>query len=144
MSVMCLAAVPHAMSDDSGKWQTEKRAWGVVRESTQAEVVRSQVLSEWSQEVLYATVWSFKSKVTSDTCAVCRASKLSGPRWGLGLLLTESLRRLFEAEGRRFSGAVVFSDFLVDQRPTVWSAEAERMREDGEWTARASTDALWP
>ena len=35
------------------------------------------------------------------------------------------------AEGRRDVGARGASDFLVDQRPTEWSAEAERMRDEG-------------
>lgn len=55
----------------------------------------------------------------------------------------DSLRRLFD-DGRRFSGAAGAPDLLVDQRPMVWSAEAERMRELGAWTARESTEALWP
>ena len=35
------------------------------------------------------------------------------------------------AEGRRDVGAAGASDFLVDQRPREWSAEAERMRHEG-------------
>ena len=35
------------------------------------------------------------------------------------------------AEGRRDVGAAGASDFLVDQRPSEWSAEAERMRDEG-------------
>ena len=35
------------------------------------------------------------------------------------------------ADGRRDVGAAGASDFLVDQRPSEWSAEAERMRDEG-------------
>ena len=59
-----------------------------------------------------------------------------------------SLRRLEvreeEADGRRDGGAAGASDFLLDQIPTVWSAEAERMRFEGWCTARESTLALCP
>ena len=46
--------------------------------------------------------------------------------------------------GKRDGEAEGASDFLVDQRPRVWSAEAERMRHEGAWTARASMLDLWP
>ncbi len=35
------------------------------------------------------------------------------------------------AEGRRDAGAAGASDFLADQIPREWSAEAERMRDEG-------------
>ena len=64
-------------------------------------------------------VWDFKSE--------------SGPRWGVDV--DGPVLRRFEfrevAEGRRDAGAAGASDFLVDQRPREWSAEAERMRDEG-------------
>lgn len=57
--------------------------------------------------------------------------------------MLESFRRLF-ADGRSSSGAAGASDFLVDHRPTVWSAEAESTREDGACTAKLSTEDRWP
>jgi len=58
-----------------------------------------------------------------------------------------SFRRLEvreEADGKRDVGAAGASDFLLDQTPTVWSADAERMRFEGWWTAMESTLALCP
>ncbi len=46
--------------------------------------------------------------------------------------------------GSRAVGAVGAFDFLVDQMPRVWSADAERILDDGLWTARDSMVALWP
>ena len=59
----------------------------------------------------------------------------------------DSLRRLELRVlfcGRSDAGAVGASDFLLDQIPTEWSAEAERMRDEGLWTAVESMLALWP
>ena len=85
---------------------------------------------------------SFSSKQTSETWALWPVSMLRAPRCGTDLVV-ESLRRLFEA-GREDSGAGGASLFLVLQSPIVWSADAERMREEGAWTAMLSTDALCP
>ena len=56
-----------------------------------------------------------------------------GPRWGVDVegptFLRLELREV--AEGRRDVGAAGASDFLVDQKPREWSAEAERMRDEG-------------
>ena len=71
-----------------------------------------------------------------------------GPRCGVEVV-AESLRRLELVflgldVGRRENGAAGASDLRVDHRPTVWSAEAERTREEGAWVARSSILALWP
>lgn len=58
-----------------------------------------------------------------------------------------SFRRLAvreEPDGRRDAVAAGASDFLLDQKPTLWSAEAERMRFDGWCTAIESMLALCP
>ena len=58
-----------------------------------------------------------------------------------------SFRRLEVREvvdGMREVGAAGASDFLLDQMPMVWSAEAERMRCEGWCTAIESMLALWP
>lgn len=50
MRVICRADVPTAMSDVLGRCAREKRGWAVVRVSTHEPVVRSHVLSVWSQD----------------------------------------------------------------------------------------------
>ncbi len=47
-------------------------------------------------------------------------------------------------DGARPVGATGASDSLVDQRPTQWSDEAERMRLEGWWVSRASMLDLCP
>lgn len=117
-----------------------------MRVSTTDCVARSQVFRLWSQEVEYATLGSEGAKVTPETGAVWEVRSARGPRWGAvgaGALCEESFRRLLDvASGRRCGGAAVALDLDVDQMPTEWSAEAERMREEGAWTARLSIDAL--
>ena len=83
-------------------------------------------------------------KVTSDTGAVWPARRARAPRWDVDFpeFGAESLRRLEDGKGRRLDGADGAADFDVDQIPTVWSADAVRMREEGVWTARRSTDAV--
>ena len=86
------------------------------------------------------------AKVTSETGAEWPDSRARAPRWEVDLLDVgvESLRRLELGVGRRFAGAEGEADLELDQMPTVWSAEAVRMREEGPWTARLSTEAVWP
>ena len=80
--------------------------------------------------------------MAAETGSVWPDSSESGPRCAAGLEVDElgwlSLRRLEGALGMRCSGADGAEDFWVVQRPTVWSLEAERMREDGAWTAMES------
>jgi hypothetical protein len=81
-------------------------------------------------------VESFAEKTAALTGAVWLLSRLSGPRCGGVDLVDEgfNFRRfmaLDEADGSMLDGADGPSDFCVDQRPTVWSAEAERIREEG-------------
>ena len=71
--------------------------------------------------------------MVSETGAVWDLRKEMGPRWGVDVEGPSFLRleiREF-AEGRREVGAAGASDFLVDQRPREWSAEAERRRVEG-------------
>ena len=56
MSVMCRADVPAARSLSVGKATKESKECEVDLVSTHVEVGRSHVLSEWSQDVEYATV----------------------------------------------------------------------------------------
>lgn len=74
-----------------------------------------------------------------------------GPRVGVrgAFVGVEFVFRRLEEEdlrevGRREGGASGPEDLDVLQRPMVPSAEAERMRLDGAWTARQSTEARWP
>ena len=71
--------------------------------------------------------------MVSETGAVWDLRRESGPRWGVEvggpIFLRLELREV--AEGRRDVGAAGASDFLDDQRPREWSAEAERMRDEG-------------
>jgi hypothetical protein len=59
----------------------------------------------------------------------------------LSLLLFKLIE---EAEGNNSGGALGDSDFLVDQKPTLQSAEADRIRFEGECTANEFTLDLWP
>lgn len=84
--------------------------------------------------------------MVSETGAVCDFNRDRGPRCGVEVA-GPTFRRLVlwdVAEGIRDAGASAASDFLVDQKPTEWSAEAERIRLEGWWTARESMLALWP
>lgn len=71
--------------------------------------------------------------MVSETGPVWDLRRESGPRCGVDV--EGPVFRRFEyrevAEGRRDVGAAGASDFLVDQRPREWSAEAERMRDEG-------------
>ncbi len=71
--------------------------------------------------------------MVSETGPVWDLRRERGPRWGADVegpvFLRLELREV--AEGRRDVGAAGASDFLVDQIPREWSAEAERMRDDG-------------
>ena len=71
--------------------------------------------------------------MVSETGAVCDLRRERGPRWGVDVEGPTFRRLEFRdvAEGRRDDGAAGASVFLVDQRPTEWSAEAERMRDEG-------------
>lgn len=106
-----------------------------------------------SEDAVYATVWSFGWNITSRTGdvwpervarapAVCGAAAMD--------VVEESLRRLLldvNAAGRRFVGAGgAPSEELEeeDQSFAVWSAEAERMREEGVCTARELMGRVWP
>ena len=69
-----------------------------------------------------------------------------GPRWGADVA-GPTFRRLELRDveiGRRDAGAEGASDFLVDQSAREWSADAERIRLEGAWTARESIVDLWP
>jgi len=94
-------------------------------------------------------VESFAAKIAALTGAVWPLSRLSGPRCGAEELVDDgfNFRRLMaldDADGSRLDGAEGPSDFLVDQTPTLWSAEADSIREDGAWTEMLSTLDLWP
>ena len=71
--------------------------------------------------------------MVSETGPVWDLRTERGPRWGVDVegpvFLRLELRKL--AEGVRDVGAAGASDFLDDQRPTEWSAEAERIRDEG-------------
>ena len=71
--------------------------------------------------------------MVSETGAVWDLRRERGPRWGVDIegptFLRLELREI--ADGSREAGAAGASDFLVDQRPREWSAEAERMRDEG-------------
>lgn len=56
-------------------------------------------------------------------------------------MAVDSLRRLFAA-GRSASGAAGASLLFRLQTPTLWSDDADRIRAEGAWTARLSTDDL--
>lgn len=89
---------------------------------------------------------SVGAKITDDTGAAWDLRRARGPRCGV-VVEVVSLRRLElreKADDRREVGAGGASDFLLDQTPTVWSAEAERMRLEGWCTAMESTLALCP
>ena len=45
---------------------------------------------------------------------------------------------------RRAGGAGGASALVLVQRPTVWSDEAEMMRNDGAWTAKEFMPDVWP
>ena len=71
--------------------------------------------------------------MVSETGPVWDLRTERGPRWGVDVegpnFLRLEPREL--VEGRRDVGAAGASDFLVDQRPREWSAEAERRRDEG-------------
>ena len=71
--------------------------------------------------------------MVSDTGPVWDLSREREPRWGVDVEGPVFRRLEFRevAEGRRDDGAAGASDFLVDQRPREWSAEAESMRDEG-------------
>ncbi len=146
MRVMWRAEVPAARRLREGRAVRESREWEVRRVSTGVLVGRSQVLRLWSQEEEYATVGSFGAKMVAETGAEWDLRRERGPRWGVDV--AGPVFRRFELrdveEGIRDAGAEGASDFLVDQRPREWSAEAERIRLEGAWTARESMEALWP
>ena len=87
-------------------------------------------------------------KMTSDTGAEWAFRRARGPRLGVLVEVGASFRRLWEEVGwmvgRRDEGATGESDFLVDHIPRVWSADAERILEEGWSTARESILPLWP
>lgn len=59
-----------------------------------------------------------------------------GPRCETGLKECESFCLLLAVVvGSKFSGAGGKLDFVVDHTPTVWSQDADSIREDGPWTA---------
>ena len=140
------AEVPAARRLRSGRVVRERRAWEVVRVSTSVVVGRSHVLSVWSHEAEYATVGSVGANATEETGAECDLIKASGPRCGVELDVDNFRRLEIRALlwGSRVNVAAGASDFLLDQIPTAWSAEAESMRVDGLWTAMESTLALCP
>ena len=104
----------------------------MVRVSTRAVVVRSHVFRLWSQEAEYATVGSSGLKIVDETGLACDFSSARGPRCGVDV---PSLRFLFVVPGTvcgsRDAGAAGASDVRVDQMPTVWSADADRIRDEG-------------
>lgn len=87
---------------------------------------------------------SFWSNVTAWTSWVWDFRRERGPRVAVSMDEVEILRRLLVLVGAFISGAGGASLFLEDQSPTVWSADAVRMRDDGAWTARLSIKDLWP
>ena len=89
---------------------------------------------------------SLGAKMVSETGAEWDFRRDSGPRWGVDVAGPTFRRFALRAVelGRRDEGAEGASDFLVDQRPRVWSAEAERIRLEGPWMARQSILDLWP
>lgn len=146
MSVMWRAEVPAARRLREGRAIRESRECEVRRVSTGVLVGRSQVLRLWSQEVEYATVGSLGAKIVAETGAEWDFRRERGPR--RGVVVADPIFRRFELrdvkERIRDAGAEGASDFLVDHTPREWSAEAERMRLEGAWTARESIEALWP
>jgi hypothetical protein len=76
--------------------------------------------------------------MAAEVMSVCPSSLDSAPRCDICLLSAfEIFRRLFAAEeavGRRVDGASGAEDLEVDQRPTVWSSEAESMCDVGACT----------
>ena len=71
--------------------------------------------------------------MVSETGPEWDLSRERGPRWGVDVEgpVFRRLELREVAEGRREVGAAGVSDFLVDQKPREWSAEAERMRDEG-------------
>ena len=71
--------------------------------------------------------------MVSETGPLWDFRRERGPRWGVDIEGPNFLRLEVRevTEGRRDVGAAGASDFLVDQRPREWSAEAERMRHEG-------------
>ena len=117
-------------------------------DSTCFEVVRSQVRTVWSHDEEYATVESPSLKTAADATSVCPPSIDSGPRCGACEVSDLArFRRLFaavDAERRRDGGASGAEDAVLDHRPTLWSLDAESMREVAELTSTLSTPDLWP
>lgn len=78
-------------------------------------------------------MWSFGAKIVSETGPLCDFRSERAPRWGVDVEGPTfwRLKPLEAADGTRDSGADGASDFLVDQKPTEWSEEAERIRFEG-------------
>lgn len=134
---MCRAMVPAARSCElmAGNAVKDLNACIVVRVSTNAEVVRSKVLTVWSSEAAYATVGSSGLKITEETGKACALMRESGPRCGVEVEVPVFRRFELSADGRRVAGAVGIDAASVDQIPIFPSAPADKMRFDGPWTA---------
>ena len=81
------------------------------------------------------------------TMSVCAARSARGPRRGVeddAASFCRFAAWLVNERGSRPAGAGGLSALEVDQTPTVWSSEADRMRELGWWTASEEMLALWP
>lgn len=78
---------------------------------------------------------SLGAKIASETGAEWAFRRAKGPRWGGGFESGLTLRRLLALRGievgRREDGAGGESDFFVDQKPTEWSEDADRILDDG-------------
>lgn len=84
--------------------------------------------------------------MVSETGAVCDFITERGPRCGVDVAgpTFRLLAVWLAVEGMSDAGASGASAFLVDQKPTEWSAEAERTRFEGWWIARDSMLPLCP
>ncbi len=69
IKAICRAAEPAATRLTAESAASERSAWDVVRVSTEAPDVKSQVRSVWSQEVEYPTVGSCGANIVAETGA---------------------------------------------------------------------------
>lgn len=87
-------------------------------------------------------------KTAAEATSVWPSIMARGPRCGACVVSDfERFLRLFvdvEAEGRREAGASGLSFAELDQKPTRWSEEAERIREVWELVSTDSMPDLWP
>jgi hypothetical protein len=120
----------------------------VLLESTCFDVVKSHVRNVWSHDAEYPTVASCNLNIAADATSVWPSIKDRGPRCGACEVSDfDRFRRLLaavDADGRREAGASGAEVAEVDQRPILWSLDAERIREVVALTSIDSTPDLWP